>query len=126
MFRGFTYTLLHLLVGCGTINNNTKNVSNLSKCKITPNKLFIGQISYFNGMNLKIPSCPIIKELRFNSSDASQKIISELDLDPAAPEDDFLYVDVEFYGSTLSDGTVIIYHVDKAKLTENSIFDYYS
>jgi len=117
-----------LFVGCYTTNKSEKNSSISSQnenCIIVPDKLFKGQIAYFDGMNLHLPSCAkIIREIRFSSRDESQKIYLELNLNDAEPESEILYVNIEFYGSTLPDGTTIIHSVKNAKLTEEYIYDY--
>jgi len=123
----FILALITYISGCqktiSTENPSTLSDSSLS-CRIAPNKLFIGQIAYFDGMILKLPSCPIIRNFQFSSSEESLKVLAELNLDPAAPESDFLYVNIDFYASVLSDGKVIIQSVEKAELTEQSIFNF--
>ena len=117
-----------LVMGCTTASEHGKinvKTSPNDKCRIISNKLLKGQIRYFDGMNLRLPSCPIINKWEFARYDppVARKIWSALDLNPAEPEGGFLYANIEFYASTLADGTVVINRVEKAELTENSIYD---
>lgn len=117
-----------LFNGCVTKIKHEKNeieVSQDNKCHIMPNVLLNGQIRYFHGMDLRLPACPILEKWQFDryNDQANQEIFKALNLDPTSPEDNFLYVDIKFYASKLSDGTVVIRYVEEAKRTKNNIFD---
>jgi len=117
-----------LSVGCATENKprKTDTYSSADKnCQVVLNKLYNAQIRYFDGMNLRLPSCPATNDFKFEQKHipVAQEIWRELDLKPWAPLSDFLYVNIEFYGSTLPDGTIVIHHVETAKITDDSIYD---
>lgn len=125
----FVFLLSLLLGGCTKQNvSSTTDDSSMADetCLIEPTKLLHGQIRYFHNMNLQIPSCPYIGSISFNddNNEAIGKIIGELDLDPTSQEShDFQYVNIEFYGSTMPDGSIVINRVENAERTRNSIFD---
>ena len=57
-----------LVMGCTTASEHGKinvKTSPNDKCRIISNKLLKGQIRYFDGMNLRLPSCPIINKWEF-------------------------------------------------------------
>ena len=121
-------TLLVFLNGCvaaGGREKPTVKPKLSDSCQVVANQKIKGQIRYFDGMNLRLPSCPIIENWEFEnkSTPVGAKIISALNLDPLSPESDFLYVNIEFYASTTPNGKVTIHDVVTAELTDASIYD---
>lgn len=91
-------------------------------CSIDPAVLTSGQVRYFKEMDMKISSCPGVQYFKgAPNSDAIGTIFSALGVDYEV--DPYLYVDIEFYGKLLPSGEIEISHIEKAELTEKSIFD---
>lgn len=116
-------SVIFIPLGCASsLLETDSNTIETVPCSINPNVLTSGQVRYFKEMDMKVSSCEGIQGFRgAPDSGVIAVIFSALGIDYEVS--DYMFVDVQFYGTRLTNGLIEISHIEKAELTENSIFD---
>jgi len=116
-------------MGCATSGANEEPVTIAAKdnehCIVNSGKLYKGQLDYHHhGINLKLSHCPkTIVDFEVSPDDELYKeTAGKIYADPNLMYN--YYVNIDFYGSTLADGDVLIEKVVKTEFTDESKFNY--